>query len=224
MGPPTDEDRSREKTARMTRHGAQRVLRNLLGLVLLVAVVWLVGLWRFAAAIPNDVTAPDVQTDAIVVLTGGSLRVEGGLRLLADGKAKKLFISGVYRGVDVTELLRVSRQSPDSVACCVVLGHAADNTLGNAHETAQWMEKEGYHSLRLVTASYHMPRSMLEFTRAMPDIEIVPNPVFPEFTQDAPWWQSRRSATLVASEYSKYLAAMVRPYVPAALLPSGASD
>jgi hypothetical protein len=58
----------------------------------------------------------------------------------------------------------------------------------------------------------------------MPDIEIVPNPVFPEFLQEVPWWQSRRSAALVASEYSKYLAAMVRPYVPAALLPSGASD
>ena len=105
-----------------------------------------------------------------------------------------------------------------------MLGHAADNTLGNARETAQWMESEGYQSLRLVTASYHMPRSMLEFTRAMPEIEIVPNPVFPEFLHEAPWWQSRRSALLIASEYSKYLAAMVRPYVPAALLPSGASD
>lgn len=208
----------------MTRRGAKRLLRNLFGLAVLIAAIWVVGLWRFAAAIPNDVTAPDVQTDAIVVLTGGSQRVEGGLRLLAEGKAKKLFISGVYRGVDVTELLRVSRQSPDSVACCVVLGHAADNTLGNARETAQWMQAEGFHSLRLVTASYHMPRSMLEFTRAMPDIEIVPNPVFPEFMQDTPWWQSRRSATLIASEYSKYLAALVRPYVPAALLPSGAND
>jgi uncharacterized SAM-binding protein YcdF (DUF218 family) len=208
----------------MRRVGARRFLRNTIVLVLVLALVWLVGLWRFAAAIPSEVTAPERQTDAIVVLTGGSLRVEGGLRLLADGKAKKLFISGVYRGVDVTELLHVSRQSPDSVACCVVLGHAADNTLGNAREIAQWMESEGYHSLRLVTASYHMPRSMLEFTRAMPDIEIVPNPVFPEFMQEGSWWQSRRSAALIASEYSKYLAAMVRPYVPAALLPSGASD
>lgn len=210
--------------ARMSRRGAKRLLRNFLGLAVLVVAVWLIGLWRFATAIPNDVTAPDVRTDAIVVLTGGSLRVEGGLRLLAEGKAKKLFISGVYRGVDVTELLRVSRQSPESVACCVVLGHAADNTLGNAHETAQWMESEGFHSLRLVTASYHMPRSMLEFGRAMPDIAIVPNPVFPEFMHDTKWWQSRRGAALIASEYSKYLAALVRPYVPAVLLPSGAGD
>jgi uncharacterized SAM-binding protein YcdF (DUF218 family) len=208
----------------MRRGGAKRLLRNLVGLALVLALVWLIGLWRFAAAIPSAVASPDRPTDAIVVLTGGSLRVEGGLRLLAEGKAKKLFISGVYRGVDVTELLHVSRQSPDSVACCVVLGHEADNTLGNARETAQWMQSEGYHSLRLVTASYHMPRSMLEFTRVMPGIEIVPNPVFPEFTHEARWWQSRRSVTLVASEYSKYLAAMMRPYVPAVLLPSGASD
>jgi len=124
----------------------------------------------------------------------------------------------------VTELLRVSRQTPDSVACCVVLGHEADNTLGNARETAQWMENEGFHSLRLVTASYHMPRSLLEFSRAMPDIEIVPNPVFPEFLQEAPWWQSRRSTLLIASEYIKYLAAILRPYVPAVLRPSGAGD
>jgi uncharacterized SAM-binding protein YcdF (DUF218 family) len=199
-------------------------LRDLAGVVLVIGLVWLVGLWRFAAAIPNEVTAPDRTTDAIVVLTGGSLRVEGGLHLLAEGKGKKLFISGVYRGVDVTELLHLSRQTPDSVACCVVLGHDADNTLGNARETAQWMESEGYHSLRLVTASYHMPRSMLEFTRAMPDVEIVPNPVFPEFLQEAPWWRSRRSALLIASEYVKYLAAMVRPYVPAALRPAGAGD
>lgn len=204
--------------------GAKQLLRNLMGLALVIGLAWLIGLWRFAAAIPNEVAQPDRTTDAIVVLTGGSLRVEGGLHLLAAGKAKKLFISGVYRGVDVTELLHLSRQTPDSVACCVVLGHEADNTLGNARETAQWMESEGYHSLRLVTASYHMPRSMLEFTRAMPDVEIVPNPVFPEFLQEAPWWRSRRSALLVASEYVKYLAAMVRPYVPAALRPAGASD
>jgi uncharacterized SAM-binding protein YcdF (DUF218 family) len=200
------------------------ILRTLLALVGVLGVLWLIGLWRFTASLPTTVAAPDRTTDAIVVLTGGSERVEGGLHLLAQGKAKKLFISGVYRGVDVTELLRVSRQSPDSVACCVVLGHAADNTIGNARETAQWMANEGFHSLRLVTASYHMPRSLLEFSRAMPDKEIVPNPVFPEALRDAPWWRSRAVTLLIASEYSKYLVALVRPAIPAALLPEGAAD
>jgi uncharacterized SAM-binding protein YcdF (DUF218 family) len=208
----------------MRVRGARLLLRYVLGSAALLAALWLIGLWRFAAALPDEITAPERQTDAIVVLTGGSLRVEGGLRLLAEGKAKKLFISGVYRGVEVAELLRLSRQSPDSVACCVVLGHTADNTVGNARETAQWMASEGYHSLRLVTASYHMPRSLLEFGRAMPDAEIVPNPVFPEFLRQAPWWRSRRSALLIAEEYSKYLVALVRPTIPAALLPRGVSE
>jgi uncharacterized SAM-binding protein YcdF (DUF218 family) len=207
----------------MTRRW-RRSLRVSLALFATLAAIWFIGLWRFAAAIPGEVAEPERATDAIVVLTGGSLRVEGGLRLLAEGKAKKLFISGVYRGVDVAELLRVSRQSPDSVACCVVLGHAADNTVGNARETAQWMASEGFHSLRLVTASYHIPRSMLEFGRAMPDKDIIPNPVFPESLREAPWWRSRASALLIAEEYTKYLVALVRPAVPAALLPTGAND
>ncbi len=45
-----------------------------------------------------------------------------------------------------------------------------------------------FHSLRLVTANYHMPRSLLEFARAMPDIEIVPHPVFPEISRGPHWW------------------------------------
>ncbi|HEY3920213.1 MAG TPA: YdcF family protein [Stellaceae bacterium] len=208
----------------MTRTRAVRLLRGGGALAALLAVLWLVGLWRFAETIPRSVAEPDRATDAIVVLTGGALRVEGGLRLLAEGKAKKLFISGVYRGVDVAELLHVSRQSPDSAACCIVLGHAAADTAGNARETAQWMRQEGYHSLRLVTASYHMPRSLLEFARAMPDKEIVPNPVFPESLHDSRWWRSRTTVLLIAGEYTKYLVALVRPTVLSPLVPPGAGD
>jgi len=198
----------------MRRRRGQRPIALAALLVAAIVGLWFIGLWRFSQAIPTEVQDMARETDAIVVLTGGSLRVESGLALLAAGKARKLFVSGVYRGVDVTELLRVSRQSPDSVACCVVLGHAADNTLGNAHETAEWMAAEGFHSLRLVTASYHMKRSILEFSRAMPGVEIVPNPVFPEFLRTHQWWSSRATATLIISEYSKYLFAVIRPVLP----------
>ena len=78
-------------------------------LIVLLALLWLGGLWHFAATIPTAVDDPGQQTDAIVVLTGGSLRVESGLALLAAGKGKKLFVSGVYRGVDVSDLLRLSK-------------------------------------------------------------------------------------------------------------------
>jgi uncharacterized SAM-binding protein YcdF (DUF218 family) len=129
---------------------------------------------------------------------------------VGDGRARKLFVSGVYRGVDVAALLRHSRSAPDYISCCVVLGYTADSTAGNARETAEWMRKEGFGSLRLVTASYHMPRSLLEFRRAMPKIEIVPNPVVPErFMQEA-WWRYPGTLSLVISEYNKYLLAIIR--------------
>ena len=179
--------------------------------VLALAGAWCGGLLWFVLQIPTAVADPDSTTDAIVVLTGGSLRVESGLALFAAGKAEKLFISGVYHGVEVGDLLRVSRQAPDRVACCIALGHAADSTFGNARETAQWMRAEAFHSLRLVTANYHMPRSLLEFARAMPGIEIVPFPVFPDISRGPDWWMRPAGFALAVAEYDKYLVALARP-------------
>jgi uncharacterized SAM-binding protein YcdF (DUF218 family) len=191
-----------------------RLSRPAAAVLLAFAALWLGGLIWFASSIPDEVADAESETDAIVVLTGGSLRVQSGLALLAAGKAKKLFVSGVYRSTDVTALLRISRQSPEHVACCIVLGHEADNTFGNAIETAQWMRQEGFHSLRLVTASYHMPRSLLEFSRAMPDIRIIPHPVFPESVKQDRWWASPGTASLIMGEYQKYLLALARPLLP----------
>ena len=73
------------------------------------------------------------------------------------------------------------------------------------------MRGQGFRSLRLVTAWYHMPRSLLEFGRAMPDIEIVAHPVFPEQVKSEHWWAWRGTAMLLISEYAKYLAALGRP-------------
>jgi uncharacterized SAM-binding protein YcdF (DUF218 family) len=208
----------------MTHVRSRRLLGAAALLIGVLVVFWFVGLWRFAASMPTQIADPARHTDAIVVLTGGSLRVESGLQLLAAGRAKKLFVSGVYRGVDVAALLHAARQTPDNVGCCIALGHAAADTLGNARETAAWMNAEGFHSLRLVTANYHMARSVLEFRRAMPHVEIVPNPVFPEFLKTTPWWRSRRSALLIAGEYSKYLFALIRPMLPDAILPQSATE
>jgi len=198
--------------ARSEEMALARPMRRKLGwsalLLLAVAALWLGGFLWFAQQIPQTVGDLESETDAIVVLTGGSLRVQSGLSLLAAGKAKKLFISGVYHGTDVAALLRISHQSPEHVACCIVLGHEADNTLGNALETAQWMHQEGFRSLRLVTASYHMPRSMLEFSRAMPEVRIVAHPVFPERDHADRWWTSPRAFAHVLAEYHKYLLAL----------------
>lgn len=181
----------------------------MLGL-LTAAVLGLIGLVRFAIApAAENAAAP---TDAVVVLTGGSQRLRSGIDLLREGKGRALFVTGVGRRVDLGELLHAADEdAPRWLICCIALGHEAENTAGNALETARWMRRQGYHSLRLVTAWYHMPRSLLEFERAMPEILIVPHPVFPERVRDEHWWAWHGTAALLIGEYGKYLAALFRP-------------
>jgi uncharacterized SAM-binding protein YcdF (DUF218 family) len=175
-----------------------------------VAALWAAGLlWFVLDAPPPDASA--APTDAIVVLTGGSLRLESGFDQLRQGRGRMLFVSGVNPHVGLADLLHVLGNIPDWAACCVVLGHAAETTSGNAIETAEWMQQHGYRSLRLVTAWYHMPRSLLEFERAMPRIAITPHPVFPEGIAPARWWRSRGATGVLIAEYDKYLAALLRP-------------
>ena len=177
---------------------------------LFLFALWLAGLIVFAADIPRQLEDSTTHTDAIVVLTGGSERLEAGLSLLRQGLGDKLFVSGVYRGIDVAELLHLARQKPDQVECCIVLGHAADNTIGNAAETADWMKQEGFHSLRLVTGNYHMRRSLSEFHYAMPGVTIIAHPVFPDSVKRDQWWLWPGTAHLIIGEYGKFLLGELR--------------
>ena len=177
-------------------------------------LLWIAGLAWFATPPAGEHRA--APTDAIVVLTGGSLRLRlhSGIDLLREGKGHMLFVSGVNREVGLGELLGVSgNDEPGWMLCCIVLGHDAENTLGNAQETARWMRRQGYRSLRLVTAWYHMPRSRLEFERAMPGIAIIPHPVFPDRVKREDWWAWHGTAVLLIGEYGRYLAALFRPLV-----------
>ncbi|MEE9196049.1 MAG: YdcF family protein [Alphaproteobacteria bacterium] len=186
----------------------RRLARRTTGVVLAIIAGWTAALVWFAENIPRQVENRSSPTDAVVVLTGGSDRLQAGFKLLAKKQAKKLFVSGVYRGVDVAELLRMSRQAPKELECCVALGYTADDTAGNAQETAQWMAKENFHSLRLVTASYHMQRSLLEFRRAMPAITVIPHPVFPKNFKAEDWWLWPGTTSLILREHFKYLVAL----------------
>ncbi len=191
---------------------ASPVARIALALLLLV-LVWTAGLIWFAADMSNMPVQDDTPVDAIVVLTGGSERLEAGLDLLTRQKGKKLFVSGVYRGVEVSALLKLSRQSPEAVECCIKLGYTADNTQGNAAETAAWMKAEGLDSLRLVTANYHMRRSLAEFRAALPGRLILPHPVAPLRVKAEEWWRWPGTMSLIAYEYTKYLVAQTRLFL-----------
>jgi uncharacterized SAM-binding protein YcdF (DUF218 family) len=190
-----------------------RAFRILGASVLVLALAWLGGLAWFVHSSLSIAVDRTTTTDAIVVLTGGRLRVETAIDLLGAGQAQKLFISGVNPHVDRVALLRGVGRMGDGDTSRIELGHEAENTLGNARETAEWMHQEGYHSLRLVTSWYHMRRSLLEFGRAMPDTRIVAEPVFAAHADPEPWSSWFEIALLTVGEYDKFLATLVRPEV-----------
>lgn len=195
-----------------------RLLRPALAAVGLVAVLWSGGLIWFADTVQHGIEGDTRETDAIVVPTGGSGRLEEGLRLLREGSAGRMLISGVSEGVDAEAVIAGADLA--LAACCIDLGHAALDTAGNASETADWMAAHGFSSLRIVTGSYHLPRTMMEFRRAMPDVTLVPNPVFPDHVKVKNWWRFRGTAGLIASEYAKYLLALTHLLPSTSLTPN----
>ena len=180
-------------------------------LAMLSAGIALTGgyLW-FAATMPTESPDPGRETDAIVVLTGGSRRIEVGLQLLTDRRAPRLFVSGVSRGVERADILRSAPSVVGAPVAAIALGYGATDTIGNAVESAHWMRLNGLRTLRLVTATYHMRRSLAEFRHAMPEVELIAHPVLSDHFRHEGWWRHPGSAALIASEYAKFLAALLR--------------
>lgn len=178
-----------------------------LGVIALLvgAVAFIVGFWQFAERVREQPEAPP-QVEAIVALTGGSTeRLSTGVRLLEEHKGERLLISGVNRIVTDGELYIALNVDPALGECCIDIGRSADDTLGNAAETAAWAREHGYTRIILVTDDYHMPRSYAELSVAMPEAEIHPYPVRTRFTDPTLWRSDLGAAGRLGAEYVKYL-------------------
>ncbi len=148
--------------------------------------------------------------DGIVALTGGEARIEEAIRLLDHGLARRLFISGVHERTSKSALLRHSPEYQRLFNCCIDLGWEARDTVGNAAETSEWARQRGFKSIIIVTSSYHMPRSLIELRRAMPEVELIAYPVVSSGFRIERWWLHPPSARLLLSEYVKLLPAAAR--------------
>lgn len=167
------------------------------------------GFLVFLVTLEAEPRQNEAAADGIVALTGGSDRISDAVELLAEGKGKRLLISGVNRSTSPERLANTMPQHVALFDCCIDMDYQARNTLGNAVETRRWAEARSVRSLIVVTSSYHMPRAMLELQRAMPGIELRPHPVVAE-RQDANAWRGLAATKLLATEYGKFLAAYVR--------------
>ena len=189
---------------------ARRVRHALLLVVIAGALAFAGGFFWFVARVPAEEISLDRQADGIVVLTGGAARIADAIELLASGHGRRLLISGVYRATSASELARLVPRYGQWLVCCVDLDHSAVNTVGNAVETRRWVGDRGFRSLIVVTSSYHMPRTMSELARQMPDVALVPFPVVTDKMRTEPWWSSVATARLLFIEYLKYIVAQAR--------------
>ena len=179
-------------------------------LIVIAAILLVGGFGYFIWQLPDQQIQLDRNADGIVVLTGGDSRVSDGLALLAAGRAKRLLISGVYTSTTTNDIARQVVDYYRMLNCCVDLDYSAVNTVGNAVGTRQWMLKNGFHSLIVVTSAYHMPRALAELSHQLPEVALIPYPVVSDRLRVEPWWSNGATTKVVLSEYVKYLAAKLR--------------
>jgi uncharacterized SAM-binding protein YcdF (DUF218 family) len=173
-------------------------------------VAFCAGFLAFAANMMRYDRYSPVSGDAVVVLTGGELRVREGLRLFAGGAGRRLLISGVNRATTRDDLRRLAGVQPILFDCCVDVGYLALDTNGNAVETQAWLKVWDFRRLVVVTSNYHMARSLAELGRALPNVELVPHAVVSRAYQGDEWWRHPGAIKLVATEYMKFIPAAVR--------------
>ena len=179
---------------------------TLLKVIIVLVLLYVAGFALFVATLPSrPARAP--QADAIVTLTGGDSRLRAAVVLFEQGTGKRLLITGVNKTSTKEELQRRARGGA-RFACCADLGYAAEDTYGNALEAADWTASHHYNSLVVVTASYHMPRSLRLFRSLMPDVRLIPYPVEPEGVNLSAWWRPG-TLHLLHNEYLKYMASFV---------------
>jgi uncharacterized SAM-binding protein YcdF (DUF218 family) len=93
------------------------------------------------------------------------------------------------------ELALANGASPRLFRDRVDLGFVADDTRTNATESAAWIARHGYKSVRLITASYHLRRAAAELRAEVPEgVHVVPDGVRASLP---PWAMAR--------EYTKFV-------------------
>ncbi|GLQ05315.1 YdcF family protein [Sneathiella chinensis] len=181
-------------------------IRLLLGL----SIIWTGGFLYYISQVNGYSGANRGTADGIVILTGTPARLKLGFELLNSGTGKRLLISGVNAKVTRNELQRVLGESNNIMDCCVDLGRLAKDTVGNAYEASLWASEHGFEALLVVTSAYHMPRSLVEMKRQMPDktlVAYVPEVDSPTLTG---WWRRPAALYVLSGEFNKYIVSLLR--------------
>lgn len=212
---PPQTERTTPVAVKRSRGGLKRFTRAM-GMSCLAVLAFTGGFAAFSIHVASLRTPADPATaDAIIVLTGGEARLDAAVELLRSGKGQRLLISGVNPVARLSDLQLATGADPNLFSCCVDIDRAALDTIGNAEESAKWIDAHAYGEVILVTNNYHMPRSMLEMRRRLTDAELLPYPVVNSPLGGGEWMTEPDALRVLFTEYMKYLAAVARGFMPA---------
>ena len=133
----------------------------------LMLILYALGFLLFGVTLGAPAAADAARTDAIVVITGGTGRIEHAVEMLGQGKGKRLLIAGADPLVTKDDLVRRLKGRRKLMICCVDLGSESVDTRSNADEARRWLERRKYKDLRLVTSDWHMRRAKYEFRHTL---------------------------------------------------------
>ncbi len=185
-------------------------IKFLFFMILLSFILFSMGFIFFALKVENLRPPSSVpKADGIVVWTGkGGSRLETGAQLLRQDKGERLLISGVNEKTSLTTIKDLLILSDEKAECCIDLDYNAEDTVGNARETASWAQTLGYEHILLVTSAYHMPRAEIEIGAAIGRVKITPYPVVHKDRQS--WYADRPRFKRLFQEYGKLLLTYMR--------------
>lgn len=183
----------------------------------LVAIIFIsVGLWfggfiYFLSLIPTEYPIDEhdayKQAEAMVIFTGDNNRIGEGLELSNINNIKYILISGVALNSSLNQIVDNYQNKAFYLnKLQIELGKKATNTVGNIQETSEWVQKNQFHSLILVTSNYHVPRCEILFRKKLQLDTLIIYPTFSDTFDNQEWWKSSRSINLIFNEYHKYLA------------------
>jgi uncharacterized SAM-binding protein YcdF (DUF218 family) len=179
---------------------------------MLFAIALTLGFFLFAHWVSVIPASTLHEADGIVALTGDEDRISEAVRLLAEGKAGRLLISGVNKSTRAPQIINLNgagRKQALLFHCCVDLDRRSLNTEDNALEATSWARKLGFHSLIVVTSTYHMPRALMELRQSMPEVDLIPFPVKSP-RMETEWWNDPKTSWVLCKEYLKFVTASAR--------------
>jgi uncharacterized SAM-binding protein YcdF (DUF218 family) len=161
----------------------------------LLLLIYAIGFVLFTFTLGGPAAQDAPRTDAAVVLTGGSGRIEHAIDVIRKRQSGRLLIAGADPAVTKADLAHRLQGSAAIFKCCVDLGSESVDTRSNAEEASRWLSRHRFRSLRLITSDWHMRRARYEFHRVLGRKYLI--------VQDAV--RTEPSFVILFAEYNKYL-------------------